>query len=767
MTTGSASRFRGRLLMGAAFAAFFAATPALAHGDPADDTTPAAPAAAPQEDTLTDIVVTAEKRKTDLQKTPISMSVLNSDDLANRHVISLESLGDGSIPSLHIAPFFARKSALTVGMRGVGAMGDANQPSRDQGVGVYVDGVYLGRAQGLGSALYDVEQIEVLKGPQGTLFGRNTEGGAISIVTKKPSGEFHMDTTVGLSNFDGYEATAHIDLPAFHNISVKLDGLINKRDGTVTNPLAAQPGFNSFDKRGLHASVLWEPSSSFSALYSFDISYDATTPYYVQLLTKGSLPLAPLIRLQADRAATANVGVPLQPSVGQTHGHMLTLDWKVSPQIEIKSITSYRQLKQTQFDNGEENMSVFAPNGQFSRYSLADFWQHQWSQELQVIGELPHLSFVAGAFYYYEHVNDDAWSPNTAQWNGTGTDYTILPKPVGQTPFPDRASIAETTSAAVFGQATWTPGLLGGIAHLTAGGRYTHDEKTGSLYLVNGATPVVNGITAALPLDASWNRFDPMVNLAVDVARHVSVYAKWGTGYKAGGANSRSLTYRAFDPESVSTFEIGAKTEFLDRHARFNIAAYTTDYKDVQVDFNAVIPGVNRGTLETTNTAGSGRIKGIEADLTLVPVRGLTLGASYAYTHVRLPEAPNPFAAGNPLVPVFPLYTPENAASGSIDYEAPLGFAMLRAHLDANYGSRQYTSSNDPTLSDESFIVNGRIALGDIRLNDTGAKLEVSLWSRNLFDNAYVFLRNFNSALGTYAIFNEPRTFGVQGRIKF
>ncbi|HEY3694874.1 TonB-dependent receptor plug domain-containing protein [Phenylobacterium sp.] len=132
---------------------------------------------------LDEIVVTAQKRETKLQDTPISISALQSEDLVARHAQSLEDLGDGSIPSLRIAPFFARSPALTVGTRGIGALGDANQPARDQAVGVYVDGVYLGRAQGLGSALYDVERIEVLKGPQGTLFGRNTEGGAISIVT--------------------------------------------------------------------------------------------------------------------------------------------------------------------------------------------------------------------------------------------------------------------------------------------------------------------------------------------------------------------------------------------------------------------------------------------------------------------------------------------------------------------------------------------------------------------------------------------------------
>jgi len=211
----------------------------------------AAEAVAAEEDGLAEIVVTAQKRSENLQKTPIAIAVLNSATLTDRHVVSLLDLGDGAIPSLKIAPFFSRPGVLVINIRGVGVMADSNQPARDQGVGVYVDGVYLGRAQGLGAALYDVENIEVLKGPQGTLFGRNTMGGAVSIVTKKPSGKFKSNTTLGVGNYNSYNAVTHIDLPEFNNISVKIDGILSRRDGMVDNPLQGQNDFNSFDKRGI------------------------------------------------------------------------------------------------------------------------------------------------------------------------------------------------------------------------------------------------------------------------------------------------------------------------------------------------------------------------------------------------------------------------------------------------------------------------------------------------------------------------------------
>ncbi|WP_374346301.1 TonB-dependent receptor [Phenylobacterium sp.] len=717
---------------------------------------------------LEEVVVTAQKRETNLQDTPIAISAMGADQMQARHVQTIEDLSDGAIPSLRVAPFFARHSALTLGMRGIGALGDANQPARDQAVGVYVDGVYLGRAQGLGSALYDVERIEVLKGPQGTLFGRNTEGGALSIVTKKPSGEFHMNSTLGYGNYNAYKAETHIDLPEVNSISIKLDGLVTKRDGTIKNPTTSgQEDFNSYDKRGVQVQALWRPTDSFSADYAFDSAYDGTTPYNVQLVKKGALALAPLMPLQTDRADTANIGVPLQMSVGKTWGHRLNLEWDVADAVTLKSISSYRKLDQTQYDNGAQFLSVYAPGAAFSRYSMAKVYQEQYSQEFQVIGHTDQLEYVFGALYFHEKVRDNAQTPNTMQWNATGTGYTTLSIDLNTVPF-DRASHVVTDSYGVFGQVVWTPAGLQDL-HLTLGGRLTKDQKKGSLDTVNGALPsYVNAskqvIVGRVPLDESWSRFDPLVTVAYDVTPDVNLYGRWSTGYKSGGANSRSLTYRAFDPETVSMYELGAKTQFWENRARLNLAAYYGEIKDAQVDFSVIILNNNRGTLETTNAA-TGKTKGVELDFTVTPAEGLTLSANYAYTKVELSKAFNPFT--NTQAVIYPLYTPKNAGGVSIDYERPALGATFKAHLDANYADGQYTGTTDPTLSDSSFLVNARLSLTDIQISDTGAKLQLSLWSRNLLDEAHMFLKNTNAALGTYAIFNDPRTFGAEMNIKF
>ena len=816
------SRFAGRFFTSSALALLLA-TPAFA-ADPVAVADPAKTTATDEQKTasdgsLSEVIVTAQKRPESLQKTPIAISVLSSEDLANRHVQSLVDLQDGAIPSLRVTPFYSRNSALIVNIRGVGVLGDSNQPARDQGVGVYIDGVYLGRAQGLGTALYDIDSVEVLKGPQGTLFGRNTEGGAVNIVTKKPTGEFHVNSTAGIGNFGSYKGEIHVDLPEIANIRIKLDGVLTHRDPLVRNPLNGQSGFNAYDKHGVHYELLWQPSSDFSADYSFDSSYDASTPLYLQLIAGGSYVQAPIGTIQPTRARDANVGVPQQPSVGKVNGNRLTLDWHPAEALTVKSITAYRTLTQSQYDNGSAATTMSTASGVFaaknfagaaipllfSRYSLADFRQNQFSQEVQLIGDLPELKFVAGALYYDERVQDNARAFYTNQCSDfTCTGYVILPPnfrtdvanyaslPLDYTAQRiDRASHVRTSSVGAFGQATWTPAALDDRVHLSGGLRWSRDAKHGALLTVNGKLPVDrNGLSRQIPLDASWSRVDPMVNLAFDASRDVHFYGKWSTGYKSGGANSRSQEYDPFKPETVSIFEIGAKTEFLDHRARLNVAAYAGSYKDIQIDFQRPYQDANgvsttRTTISTLNAPGTGGLHGVEADLTLAPVAGLTLTASYAHTYVRIPASVNPYPNAKGVVstlavPLYPQYTPSDAGSVGLDYEVPLDAMAVHVHLDGNYDSGFYVNATDPVYlgvnnpaniyqpkGDKAFVVNGRIALADIAMGNGNAKTTLSLWGRNLFNEQHLFYRAYSPFIGTQGFFNEARTYGLEATVKF
>ncbi len=803
-------------LNGAAMAvlAFAIAAPAMA----AEATSTTAPAAAPAAASagLSEIIVTATKRETNLQKTPIAISVIGSEAMADRHVGSLINLADGGIPSLRVATFEARQSALTIGLRGIVPF-DANQTARDQGVGVYLDGVYLGRQQGLNAALFDVERVEVLRGPQGTLFGRNTEGGALNIVTKAPTGRGGGQIVAGVGNFGSYEGELHQNFQEFNNLAIKFDGLVQHQDPTTKNPLSGQAGWNQYDRKGGRITGLYQPTDAFSAQLSVDYLRDENTPFFSQLVSynpdgktvratatgsppAGQInPLAPFQKVHTERQTVSDVGTIQQPSIDVTGGVSLTLKYKLSPDLELRSISGGRGVATNQWDNsGVESRVANVSGTNFGRYSLSDLYQDQFSQEFQAVGNAgSSISYVGGLYYFKEHVKESAATPFTNTFNADGVTYSIR-SPYGVAPynnaanggwergtrFNTRASHADAESYAVYGQGTYTPDAFSNKLHLTVGGRLTNDKRNGILYTVNGKN-------TNFTFTYNKSRFDPLVNLAFDLQDNVSLYAKYSTGYRAGGANDRSATFAAFDAEEVKAYEIGAKADLLDRRLRVNLAAYAMDRSNSQIDFDSIdqtpgSPTQGSHTEDTRNAAGVSHIRGFEADITGKVTDAITVGVSYAYTDVKIPAAPFPFT-GNPLFPQgspFPVqvvYTPPNAASAYIDYVQPVGSMTLRAHLDANYADPQYSFQAEfadvsatavqnavvAVKGGRSFIVNGNLALGDIAMGGSTATL--SLWSRNLLDetNIYRISAANRGTIGDYANFNPPRTFGVQLRVKY
>ena len=740
------------------------------------------------------------------------------------------------------------------------------------------------------------------------MFGRNTEGGALSLVTRAPSGVFGGRIGGSYGNYGAYNGEIHIDLPEYHNFSVKLDGIKQYQGATTADPIAGQTGWNYYDRQGFRAAVRWTPTSDITDDFSYDVAQDKNTPFYSQLLNynpngcpsggtnavpiaaglapacaaapgtaftglSGTVrPLLPGVVVNgSSRQRVADIGVPQQPSIDNTHGFTNVLKWKVSPEIELRSITSWRGVEATQWDNsggahrvpaiaipaiGSTNpttCTAAAPCA-FSRYSLADLRQNQFSQEFQAVGTVGPVDYVAGLYYFNERVRDDAATPNS---NGivaittptsptvntvSSYQYVILDpcrgfgQSFGSQPgcrSIDRASEVRSKSYAAFGQVTWN---VFDALHLTVGARYTHDEKQGLLvisrnvvyedtpfarsiyatylpFAVNAAAATANGYQR---LDRTWNRFNPTATIAYDVSDTVHVYAKYATGYRAGGASSRTSDYRAFNPEDVKSYEIGLKSDLFDHRARINIAGYLMDRKNSQVDLSTIQPtaGGNFNNLVTFNAPGITKIRGIEADITVKPFQGLTLTGGYAYTYTDIPAVPityqglctgvnNPTPANNPggatclaagqllnsttvNQKFYIVFTPKNAASGSIDYTTPIGDSgtNIKFHVDANYAQATQAFDQFATKADASFIVNGRIALVDIPVSDNGQKFTVGIWGRNIFDYQYVFRRdpsnslaqvqtttatigNVGNTIGDYGNYNAPRTFGVEASLKF
>ncbi|MBL8537891.1 MAG: TonB-dependent receptor [Hyphomonadaceae bacterium] len=750
------------------------------------------------------IIVTATKRETDLQDTPIAISVLNASVMEDRHVQDLLDLTDGAIPSLRMSTFESRQSALTVGIRGI-VPNDANQPAREQGVGVYLDGVYLGRQQGLNAAMLDLERVEVLKGPQGTLFGRNTEGGAVSMVTRRPTGEFELRAAAGIANFNGHSAEAHLDLPEVAGISIKLDGAVQYHDETTENPLDGATGWNYLNRNGFRAAALWEPVDGFSAQYAFDTGHSETTPFLSQLVVYNPLglpvstafprpsgtisPLAPNVHVHPERQDVADIGVPQQPSVDETLGHSLHVNWEITPDLELRSITAYREVTVEQWDNsgGPNRAPVFQPNApadssarNFSRYSLSDMEQLQRSQEFQLVGTAfdDRLDYVIGAYYFNEKAWEEAATPSTLRWIGSNGDYVVLdPRtfPGSEHGFRsiDRGSVAHSESSGIFVHTTYTPPILDDALHVTLGGRQTWDEKHGTLYRV--ANQARN-----YSFDLEESRFDPVATVAYDLSQDINVYGTYATGYRAGGANSRSLTYTPFASEEVESFELGLKAMLFDQ-LRMNVALFNMERTNSQIEFTLVAPdpvsGSNRNTVETVNAPGVTEIRGAELDLTWEATENLTFTFAYAYTDTNVPPALNPFPASpacpacGTVQPVYIIYTPFNTFNAAVDYTFPLGWAEVRAHLDANYADGTQSFEQSSLETDDSFIVNGRVALAGMDVGE-GREMTFSLWSRNLLNEEHIYrrsdeLRRGTNAIGDYANFNEPRMYGAEVSFRF
>jgi iron complex outermembrane receptor protein len=348
--------------------------------------------------------------------------------------------------------------------------------------------------------------------------------------------------------------------------------------------------------------------------------------------------------------------------------------------------------------------------------------------------------------------------------------------------FIDRGSRVRSKSRAVFGQATWNPPAFDQF-RLTLGGRLTQDKKDGVLYLTNNQPsrcPPTQANAPLCTLDLDTSRFNPLVTVSYDPTRTVHLYAKYATGYRSGGASSRSVTYREFGPEDVKSYEIGAKTEWLGRRLRVNFAGYIMDRTGSQVDFSSVVPTAagNRNTLETINAPGTTKIRGVEVDFIARVTDNLQLSGAYAYTYTKVPDTPDPFRPGNPLVPAFIVFTPRNVVNGAIDYELPLNWneTKLRFHLDANYNQATQSFAEYATKNDSSFLVNGRVSLADIEVGDN--RFTLAAWSRNLFNQQYVYRRDpltslpnpltgaVNGITGEYGNFGMPRTYGVELSVK-
>lgn len=782
------------LMLGVSMAGLHASAAAAqsASPSPADDQgqeapTPVAagPGNAGQSAAVPDIVVTAQKRSENVQRVPIAISAFSSSMLQERAVSSVAQLS-GLTPNVNLdagTPFSGSPAVLSAFIRGIGS--DDFAFNIDPGVGIYIDGVYLARSVGANQDLLDVERIEVLKGPQGTLFGRNTIGGAISIVTRDPGDKFRFTGDVTTGSFNLLQVRGSVDVPIADNLGGSLTFGVKKRDGyfqrlpypdpRATNSASytsfPSSGYSSPSREGgddswnLRGKLKWrsgdvsvtiagdythensgglantllavdptipgnfagttnlpgtalDPSGTtgfnFAGLYNFCIGSTSAqiAARNAQALcgVRGTqyntaLHLPPLASVNVDgnpnndllpydnRFVTGNKDTSYATgndfSRMTSYGIAGTIDWKLSPVTTLRSITAYRRLDWRSGTDGDGSPLNFL------QLSFA-MKQWQFSQELQLLGSAldEKVHYVLGGYYFKE--------------SGGLHDYVTFGEGMLQVDGPNDLA---TRNYATFAQIDYRPVNLIGI---TVGGRYTHEDKqflggqqelNGFNYKLFGCSDADGNVTPngpfplapttcqqgigypdpsnpvrVYPTDLNkltFNNFSPKIGLQLYPTDRIMAYASWSKGYKTGGWTTRLTSPQAvapsFGPEKASTFEIGFKSQFFDRKLQFNAAAFTTDYRGIQLNFQ-------EGDSPAIRNAGNARIKGVEAEAVLAPVAGLVVNASLGYIDayytsvlpgVEAVSGPNIYQAGTYAGASLPK-TPKWKINLSPRYEARL-----------------------------------------------------------------------------------------------
>lgn len=690
---------------------------------------------------LEEVIVTSQKREQSLQDTPIAISVLDAEQLDILGITNLGALGGGAIPSLRIQPLGNTSTTLVAAIRGNGPT-DISQVTRESAVAFYIDGIFMSRAQGLGLELADVERIEVLRGPQGTLFGRNATSGAVNVVSRKPSGEFGVKQTLTTGKYDEFRSVTRIDLPAVGGLSSKIDVLHAERDGWVKNSAPGVADFNEYDKDGARLSLSWQASDTLTLDYSYDYSNMQTAQGYFQAYVDNVGLLPPETRGRASR--TRFPIAAFEPSDTDQQGHTLVASWDISESLTVKSLTGYRELDE---DVNNNYGGVLYANGLMDT-SVID--QEQLSQEFQLIGSADRFEWLAGLYYYEEDAAQvfTLFFSRDSDGGITGTPNTAIP--VTDFGLPQRFVETDSESIAAYGQVTWTPPVPGDRLAVTFGLRYTEDEKSGER---------IEGGFSEFDLDT--DSLDPTITFDYTFSDSLSAYVKWASAYKAGGVNARA-SFTPYEEEKSDAFEIGFKSQFADNRVRLNATLFWTDYKDMHIDFPNP---ANIALSETFNAEKTVEVDGAEIDLTVVPLEGLVVGLSYTYLDGDMPLQPNPLANDGTLSRFVVSQAPPHAGALTVDYTwEPWDIGTLTAHFNATSTDQyNYVSSGEPRL-DGYTIMNARLTLADIRFGADSGAFKVSVWGRNLTDEEYVvngFSVGGDPVDTVTQLFGDPRTGGI------
>lgn len=697
-----------------------------------------------------EIIVTAERREASLQETAISMTVMDQTVLKEMGTNLLVQMGD-FVPNvkMHEMP---GKAGAAVSMRGF--YNAETYATFDPKVAVYVDGVLIGKSTGSAFDILDLERVEILRGPQGTLYGRNTTGGAINLITRKPTDVLEGSLSVTLGGYSQRDLKGTINIPlvgANGVLSNSTDSSLNlkatlaslQRDGYWDNDFLGRDVATK-DREVAHVQLQWEPSEAVSLLYAFDRTFIDEVPYPAQLVDFNSTThpqLAPYVNDGSSSKRLADVYSFLD---GEIEGHSLTLDWAINEDVSLVSITGLRMMEVDALSDSDGS-PVFVLN------NSAGDKMHTLSQELRLVGSAmdSRLEYVAGGFYMDEDIKD-SYSANILPNFGYLESLTVAD--------------ARNKVWAAFGQATYS---LTERLDLTAGVRYTKENREMSRVDIRKIPAF--GPPTVTPIGDAGKYFDDvsaMINLSWQWTDDLMTYAKVSKGYASGGFNPRSPTPAlfgvGFEEETVYSYEVGWKSIWLDGRLLINGAVFYNDYKDLQV------PVLTADARNNIGNADEANISGLEIEMRAMLTENLEVGGGYGYLDPEYETYIDPF--GNDVKNNAWAHASQDSLNLYGRYVVPnfLAVGDLSFRVDWSYRSKySLLTARNNEVSGYDFV-NARIGLDEIK-GPGGTMLSVAIWGKNISDELwYTSGYNLVPSLGFNGrVTAPPRSFGMDFQVAF
>ena len=774
------------------------------------------------------IIVSARRRDEDIQDVPIALSVIDSAQVDAQGLFNINRLTQVQ-PTLQFYSTNPRNTFINI--RGIGAPFGLTNDGFEQGVGIYIDQVYYNRIASATLDFVDVEQVEVLRGPQGTLYGKNTTAGAINITTRPPSFEFEGRAELSVGNYDFKQAKASISGPISDTVAARLSLSSTDRRGTIFNVRTGQ-NVNSLDNLGVRGSILWKPSDTFKVTLAGDYNIQdpiccvqiyagvGTTQRAANRQYAALIARFPGYRVPStdpfDRLTDLDANIRARNEHG---GVSANIQWDLD-RFSITSVSAYRYWDWTPANDRDfTGLPIFLKVNNPTQ-------QTQYTQEFRLNYEADRLNFVVGAFAFHQTIRTQGvqeQGPAASAWLLNPTSALSNNPAVLNGVIADNDIRLDNTSLAAFAKLNWK---VTEAFTISPGIRVNYDKKDGSYDSVvtgnasNGTRQIVSNvptspffndpwIAAQRGVQASqffevdfsdWNlSYD--VNLAYAIAPDINAYATYARSFKTGGVNLNgvpslanglpALEVAVIEPEKVDHFEIGLKTQFWDRKATLNVAAFWTDIQDFQASVISNISGSNvlRGYLANADKV---RSRGIEADFKVQPSDRFTAYVSGAYTDakfVRFIDAPCPpeLAGGGTGTPVGPAATPganspancdvsgqvlpgvsKWAFSWGAEYNVPATVFGLDGNAYAGYDTN-FRSKFSSNASRSIYTDIDAYSLHNFRAGFRTDSFDIFVWIRNAFDEEYfesLAVTPGNTGLIT-AQMPDPRTAGLTVSARF